>query len=368
MNPEQSRMTASFYQWEAPDKKLCVHLDYGVIDRMLLEIMRGFGSIPRRGAEVGGILLGSTEIGDRIVVRIEDFEPVLCEHKRGPSYLLSEVDLTRFDDTLKRHAFSPEKRLYAVGCYRSHTREGLSLSHDDLKLFESYFPDPSAVFLLIKPYATRASQAGFFFREEGGTIRSDSSFLEFPFRRRELGGGPSPSQPQEPARKPSTEVFASRLDTSPAPRREAVPEGQASGAELAGTEVAAPRLRRNLWIPLSFIFLLIGVLVGLQAALVWRPVVSPSAARDPYSVSLTASRNGENLHVRWDRTALPIRSAQRGVLTIIDDAYNTTVDLDVAQLNNPNVFYRNVSGSVKLKLEVFTRDRTSVSETLEWRR
>jgi hypothetical protein len=368
VNPEQSQAPANSYQWEVDGKKLRVHLDYAVIDRMLLEVMRGFGAIPRRGAEVGGILLGSIEVGDRITVRVEDFEPVVCEHKRGPSYLFSEVDLTRFEDTLKRHAFAPEKRLYAVGCYRSHTREGLGLSADDLKLFQSYFSDPNSVFLLIKPYATRASIAGFFFREEGEVARSESSYQEFPFRRRDLGGGPSPAQTQEPAKKPSPAFTAPRFLTSASVEKEKEKPAAAQSTELLEDDQRRARSRRNVWIPLSFIFLLVGVLVGLQVAFVWRPIVSPQPVRDAYTLALAASRSGENLHIRWDRTALPVRSAQRGVLTIVDGTYNTTVDLDVAQLNNPNVFYRNVSGSVKLKLEVFTRDRTCVSETLEWRR
>jgi hypothetical protein len=61
-----------------------------------------------------------------------------------------------------------------------------------------------------------------------------------------------------------------------------------------------------------------------------------------------------------------VRVAQRGVLTITDGTYSTTVDLDVAQLQNPSVFYRNMSSAVKFRLEVFTKERNTVSETLEW--
>lgn len=194
VKPEDSSSSSnSFYVWDVPDKKVTINLDYGVVDRLLLEAMRGFGAIPRRGAEVGGILLGSAETGEKTVVRVEDFEPVLCEHRRGPSFLLSDADTTRFEEALSRHRYSPEKRIYAVGCYRSNTREGMALSPEDLKHFDGYFPDPSAVFLLVKPYATKVSMAGFFFREEGGKIHTEAPYHEFPFRRRELGGGASPA-------------------------------------------------------------------------------------------------------------------------------------------------------------------------------
>lgn len=193
VKPEQGSSTSTYFVWEVPDKSIIIHLDYGVVDRLLIEVMRGFGAIPRRGAEVGGILLGSTEAaGDRTIVRVEEFEPVTCEHRRGPSYLLSEGDTNRYEETLQRHRHTPEKRLYAIGGYRSHTREGMGMSAEDLKHFDSYFPDPSAIFLLIKPYATRVSVAGFFFRE-GDRVQTEATYLEFPFRRRELGGGASPT-------------------------------------------------------------------------------------------------------------------------------------------------------------------------------
>ena len=87
VTPEQGSSTNnSFYVWEVPDKKITVHLDFNVVDKMLLEVMRGFGAIPRRGAEVGGILLGSAELGsaeagEERIIRVEEFEPIVCEHR-----------------------------------------------------------------------------------------------------------------------------------------------------------------------------------------------------------------------------------------------------------------------------------------------
>ncbi len=54
--------------------------------------MRGFGSVPKRGAEVGGFLIGTIRPGVPAIVRIDDFEPVACEYRRGPSYLFTEED------------------------------------------------------------------------------------------------------------------------------------------------------------------------------------------------------------------------------------------------------------------------------------
>lgn len=382
---EQSSPPSAFYTWEVPGKPVVVHLDYLVVDRMLIEVMRGFGAIPRRGAEVGGILLGTMENqGDHTLVRIEEFEPVGCEHRRGPSYLLSEGDTARFSEALERNQYSPERKLYAVGCYRSHTRDGLALSPEDMEQWETYFPDPHAVFLLIKPYATRVSVAGFFFRETDGTVQAGQPYLEFPFRRRELGGGsPPPGRPREQAPLPAAAAPSAYTLRDDGPVYEDYPAGDYLPEEPtwddAGGETWEPRRpapaessavarfrRGNVWIPLSFLFLLIGTLIGFQAALSYKPVqANPS---DPFSLSLAAARSGDYLHVRWDRNAAAVKAAQRGVLTITEAGYEKKVDLDALQLQNPTVYYRNLTDRVQLHLEIYTKERVTVAESADWRR
>ncbi|MFN7932264.1 MAG: hypothetical protein U0R19_03000 [Bryobacteraceae bacterium] len=377
LQPEPGTVPPKHYVWEVPGKRLTIHVDFTVIDRLVQEVMRGFGAIPRRGAEVGGVLLGSAEVGDRIIVRIEDFEVVHCEHRRGPSYLLSDSDVARFAETIARHRFTPQKSVYAVGCYRSHTRDGLCLTPEDLSQFDAYFPDVSDIFLLIKPYATKVSQAGFFFREEDG-IRVDSSYLEFPFRRKELGGGATPGVR---ARELGPVAHAVNTPAAATPAYPVIPrlfDTEAPSAEVAEETVdpvAAPSFgqpmedlprRRNVWIPLSFIFLLVGVLVGFQASLTYRPAKAAGLVGDAYQLSLTAGKSGDYVLVRWDRAAPAIKGALRGVLRINDGGREKEVDLDALQLQNPQVFYRNVSGKVIFKLEVFTKERISLAETVEW--
>ncbi|MBL8227717.1 MAG: hypothetical protein JNL98_04545 [Bryobacterales bacterium] len=391
--PEQSSSISNYYLWEAPGKNTSIHLDYRVVDRLLVEVMRGFGAIPRRGAEVGGILLGSVESGPGLVIRIDDFEPVVCEHRRGPSYLLSDADLAHYEEALLRHKYSPEKAVYAVGCYRSHTREGLSLSPEDLQHFDKYFPDLANAFLLVKPFATRVSVAGFFFREEDGSVHAEAPYHEFPFRRRELGGGATPplrnrdsgaSMPDpQPQRSPSappvfsntpipespsgrTESFAYDPEpAAPPPPRPHVDDFPADSEEM---ESPVERFRkRNVWIPLSFVFLLLGVLVGMQLALSYRPAKTASMFNDAFRLSLGVSRAGSDLHVRWDRASIAVKNGQRGVLTIEDGTFRGTVDLDALQLQNPNVYYRHITSTVRFRLEVFIKDNSMVVETLEWR-
>src|SRR5260370_29928453 len=91
-----------YYVWEIPGKPVAVHLHLDVVDRLLAEVMRGFGAVPKRGAEVGGVLLGTIEHSDPALVRVEDFEPVDCNYKCGPSYLFVDQDRRAFEEACER--------------------------------------------------------------------------------------------------------------------------------------------------------------------------------------------------------------------------------------------------------------------------
>src|SRR5262245_34792405 len=101
MEPKSSSAAVSglpYYAWEVPEKPVAVHLHFDVIDRMSPEILRGLGALKRRGAEVGGLLLGKVQPGAPQTITIEDFEPVPTEYLTGPSYNLSSKDLLVLED------------------------------------------------------------------------------------------------------------------------------------------------------------------------------------------------------------------------------------------------------------------------------
>src|ERR1051326_8331412 len=91
-----------YYVWEVPEKSISIQLYFELIDRMHPDIMRGLGALKRRGAEVGGILLGRSEPGPQRKVIVEDFEPVLSEYLTGPSYNLSDNDRIAFEAAIAR--------------------------------------------------------------------------------------------------------------------------------------------------------------------------------------------------------------------------------------------------------------------------
>jgi len=332
-----------YYVWAVPGNPVAVHLRLDVVDRLAAEFLRGLGAVPKRGAEVGGVLLGSIEPGlvkDTSIVRIEDFEPVPCSYVRGPSYLLSEEDRKLFDEICQRR--SP------VGYYRSHTREGLLLGPEDLDFLDKDLPLASNVALLVKPLADKPGVAGFFVRENG--VFPGKTALEFPFRRWEMTGEEAPPPP--PPVKPAPEIVA--------------PPPQQIAEQIAEPRVEVPlrpKPRTGIWMVAAFVFLLLGVLLGYQAS----RITAPRRASD-FAVSLAVERNGDNLMVRWNRDAPAIRSANSGSLEIDDGGEMKRMELDRANLSGGNFIYRNASEKVRFRLVIYLDPGVSVTEELDWPR
>jgi len=372
--PAGTQDTAGYYVWEVAGKPVVVCVQLDVIDRILQEVMRGFGLVPKRGAEVGGVLIGSMEHdGEQTIVRVDDFELVDCEYKRGPSYLFLDEDRGVLEEAASRWPAEEGRPAYAVGFFRSHTRDGMSLSEEDVGLLDEYFPSPEQVALLIKPFGTKVSMAGFFFREEGEFQAATP--LEFPFRRRELTGEEEPVRRTAEERGTARRARGIRDGRVEAQMADAAPERLIHEAPVY-IAPSKSRLRSAIWVPLSFVFLLFGVALGLMIGVTRGPghdvadfslglVVAKAGA--PEATSDSAKESGYNLSVKWDRSSAAVRSAQHGVLEIEDGQFTKSVDLDTAQLANGSIVYRNSSATVRFRLTVYPRSRVSVTETAEWK-
>lgn len=362
---------AGYFVWEVPGQPVIVHLRLGVVDRLAAEVMRGFGAVPKRGAEVGGVLIGTTRPGVPAIVRIDDFEPVACEYRRGPSYLFTEEDGKDFEDCWQRLQPSASPSGYAVGYFRSHTRDGFSLEPEDLELLDQFFPGPAHIALLIKPYATRVSVGALFVREHGAFPAN--SPLEFPLRRRELLGEEAP---------PRRSLMEGRMGARPERRSRAAvlaaEENPQTAFGFSDSERALPlespppsALARGwrsgwVWFPLTFLFLLLGVALGYQLALTMGARAAASAAQE-LSLALSVKRNGDNLSVTWNHLSPSIGAAQKGLLEIDDGGYTKPVSLDAAQLQNGSLIYHNATNSVRFRLTVYPQARLSVVETFDWK-
>src|SRR5262249_41278452 len=131
-----------------------------------------------------------------------------CEHAFGPSFVLSPNDHRRLSEILAAHRRGAGGTV-AVGWYHSHTRSEIFLSDIDVEIHQRYFPEPWQVALVLKPHAFQPMRGGFFFRDENGSIRSESTYQEF-----QLAGAPG--------KRPGG--AAESAPASPPPARDIVPD------------------------------------------------------------------------------------------------------------------------------------------------
>lgn len=115
-------------------------------------------------------------------------------------------------------------------------------------------------------------------------------------------------------------------------------------------------------LPLSFIFLVLGVLIGFQAALQWKAPKAPPI-EDLCTLDLAVVEHGPNLEVRWNRKAPAVLAARRGLLHIQDGDLVRDMDLDATALRSNTVTYYRTSPLVRFRLDVYLASGAAVSES-----
>jgi protein TonB len=399
---EPQSSAALSYTWAVPQKPVAVRIPFALIDRLEHETVDSFRSLHSRGSEIGGFLLGYVSPGDPAAVSIEDYELVACDYSRGPLYRLSDADRALFEREIEQRRAAGG--LVVAGFFRSHTRKGLALDADDLALFKTSFSDPRNVALLIRPFATKASVAGIFIWE-GGAVRGEASYLEFPFRSSEL----TPSKPVDEASPPVPEAAQpappeaavakppARAQIVPiASRREMAPPVPPPFVEVPATEIAEPAaaaatpapennaldalpsaFRTDVEAPpavrwsakmarlavLAAAQLVVIVLLFVYPGfLVHRASRSPAPPQqDSSPLALRVEHSGGELMLTWNRESSAIQSATHAVLAISDGAQHENVDMDLAQLRNGSIVYSPSSSDIVFRMEVTGSDQTKTT-------
>jgi TonB family protein len=304
--------------------------------------MEAFKAVPRRGLEVGGVLLGHTEVRDGITTLcIAGFEVVESEHRSGPNYQLSETDLERLDETIRRHGD-------AIGIYRTQTRsDKLALQPDDVGLFHCFFKTPDRVFLLVQPMSGAAA----LFLPEGDAM---ALAHEFPFRWSIGTAADSPPQAVEaPAITAAPEPPTRGKITGPLP-----PPAAVTNRESVAPLVVAAAILTLSGATLLYTGLWPGAHAVGPAAHAGVPTLPPPlaghAAPTPQHIALRAVREGRALRLEWDRSLAALREAGHGILYITDGAHQSHLDLDPLQLTSGVVSYWPETQDVTFRLEVFS--------------
>jgi hypothetical protein len=322
---DMSPVSRSHFLWQVPAKPVSVRLSLDVVDRLGAAVMDGFRAIPRRGLETGGFLLGTEKRnGGGIIVEINDFEPLECEHAVGPSYLLSQADRRVLEERLDWHKAGDGPAV--VGFYRGHTRREFALTVEDIDLMAAWFSRESNVFLLLQSNGDAPPTAGFAIWE-GRKIRSHVPYGKFEFSRPSLtAGSRAPALLEQPA-------YPDALSEAPA----------------RWWSSLTTRIDWG-WIAAAAIV----IVTLLVAAMVRHDGRRPPLAAVP--LGLDVKHDGAALRLLWNRDASIVRSATRGELWIGDGGHQAKLDLDWTQLSGGSLLYWPQTSDVNFRLEVFSPD------------
>jgi hypothetical protein len=353
--PPAPAPTGFLYQSRQP--KAGVWLDFSVVDRIASEALRGFSALPRRGMEVGGVLLGRVSGAQAEPnILIEDCLPFDCEHLYGPNFVLSPRDREALAEVLAGVNGRRGRPLQALGLYRTHTRGDVELTAEDVELLDAFFPGAHAVCLIVRPYAMRPAEAGFFLRSEGA-FRAGPPESTFVFRRKEMGGGATPR---------GTVAGAAPEPVSEPP---AAPAPAPMETELPKDEPAAPPRPSYTWLWAAALvtFLLAGVAIGFQIAGAYSRATPPPQPADPYALGLSALQFGETIHFRWNPAAPALQACRAASLVIRDGDNTKIIELRKEDIARGALIYRNASPDVHFRLEAVLSPGNVLSESLQVR-
>ena len=372
-----NQVPAALLSWTAPECPFSIDYVHQVFDDIRLAIVDAFCSLPRGGAEIGGILMGEWQSGR---LTISGYAPLDCEHAHGPSFSLSPNDEQRLHDLIAR-APADFPGLVPVGWYHSHTRTEIALSEADLEIHRRFFPEPWQVALILKPYAMRPTRAGFFFRESSGAIHSEAAYREFAIEALPVLRVPVadavPPVPLSEARPRVLRTERNLTIGTPEPAEHTEPALPATAPEPATAAVAVPEFLRveppaaRRWaMPLLIAIALAGAGgISYYSQGAWLPKViaavrsSPAVPETPPQLRLSAADLNGQLQIRWNQNVPAVRSATGGLLEISDGAQAPQgIVLDRGHLLNGNFTYVRQNEHVDVRLIVHRPDGKDARE------
>jgi protein TonB len=334
------RESDDVFVWSASGLPVTVHLNLTAARRLDAMSRKALSAIPRRGLEIGGLLLGRVSIPntDQYIVAVDDFDVVDIEHLRGPSYTLSGADRQELQARMRPYS-KPKSGMQVVGFFRSHTRPGLYLDEYDLDVLRAYFAQPSSVALLLRPASDGLSTAGFFVWEEGDIHRASSyRVFEVPAEQADFVADASgPAESPLPAQGPVVSEGAAAAAAAPAAEPDTTARPEAP---------PAPAPWRT-WVPFT-------AAAAVLAVSLWQfsPArVAPPVGRQENALRLNVEPLGIALKLTWDKDR--VRSVQgSGKLAIADGGIRKEIGLDREQLERGSLVYVPANGDVNFRLEV----------------
>jgi proteasome lid subunit RPN8/RPN11 len=340
-------------KWTVPECPFTIEYSPRVLDDIRLAVTDAFFSLPRGGAEIGGLLLGRQEKGR---IAILDSMPMECEHAFGPSFVLSDRDQAKLAGLVSAAGKNPHVK--PLGWWHSHTRSEIFLSEADLQIHSSFFPERWQVALVLKPHTFQAMRGGFFFREPDGSIHATESYQEIVLDAMPMRPAGAPEiprlspfagrSPDAGGRVVNVEGFAAPDVPMAEPEPELRPEVAAPNFLSSAAE---PRESRRWigWVAAAFGVTL--AIVGYSTRDRWMPTFSSKLQPTPIeAIALNTLDDRGQLQIRWNDAAPPVRSAHGGSLLILDGSSTVNVPLDVAHVQSGGYTFRRRSARVDVTL------------------
>jgi proteasome lid subunit RPN8/RPN11 len=333
---------APAFETAACQAKICGGIRYDVatlneIHRIALD---RFLSIPRGGLEVGGLLFGKLQTDEVEILAAENF-PI--EYLSGPSFVLSERDEVSLSERLS--GTTPEaggEPLEIIGWWHSHTRTDVDLTPEDIRVHRKFFPQPTRVALIIKPFKFDPSQVAVY---RLGDEHANVACSTFSVGKGALRKPAAPALAQAPAPVESP-VVSVPLETAPV-----------SMASPPAHVIRGGARRRLIAVSAMVLLITSGVLA-------WRYSLPPpqqTSAVPVAPIQLSVSGAGSELTIRWDDTSNLLSSAQSAELIIVDGPEATRVPLGVDSLRSATLSYARRTSKVEVRL----RARSRTNELIE---
>jgi proteasome lid subunit RPN8/RPN11 len=376
--------------WSVPECPFTIECSARVLDDIRLAVTDAFFSLPRGGAEIGGILLGTFDHG-RLV--ISDYAALDCEHAYGPSFVLSPPDEARLRD-LQSAYVNVSEGIRPVGWYHSHTRSEIFLSDPDLAVYHRFFPESWQVALVMKPHTFQPARIGFFFREADGSVHTSASYREqaleaLPFRQ-VPAGAPTALPLNDPPRRsfrpaPVAAPVQDSLPLEADPPLDDIPLDDVPLADVpldepAAVELPVPKFviesasdaRRWMVVGIGIVACLGTLVAAFEVRDMWLPrvlaairpvpIVTPPPPAPAPALGLTAIDREGQLQIGWDRSSPAVQRAGDALLEITDGPLPVAIQLDAAHLETGSFTYARTTEKVDVKLIVHRKDYPDIRE------
>ena len=255
--------------------------------------------------------------------------------------MLSDPDKEVLTEQIEHGSEDPRLAdLICLGWFVSHTRSEIVLGESDLEIYEQYFNAPWQVTLVIRPGRGGSMRAGFFVREHDGTVRSESSYLEFNFPDRLAGVLDRPARADRPGGMRGHTVYFRESGAAPARREHPQLAAPQAGPQLLP---APPARSKWPWLVAWGAAVVVAAVLGVRYF-----VLTPTAPQ----LDVSAIERDGQLQIEWNHDAKPVSSAVRGWLIVTDGQDPRTIPLTQPDLERGSYAYHRASDDVEIRMRV----------------